>query len=243
MRPYLNTLIIALAVIIAAALFSNAFINRNKKADTISVTGLGGKDFVSDLIVWSGSFSRKNLSLKDAYDALDKDRESIRNYLTSKGVKGEEIVFFAVNISKEYNDSYDNYGNRIRSEFSGYNLNQRVQVESGDVNKVENISREVSELINTGVEFYSNSPEYYYTKLAALKIEMIAEATKDAYIRAQNIAENAGSKVGDLKTASMGVFQIVAQNSSEEYSWGGSFNTASKNKTATITMRLEYNVR
>lgn len=71
---------------------------------------------------------------------------------------------------------------------------------------------------------------------------MIAEATKDAYTRAQKIAENAGGKVGDLKTATMGVFQIVAQNSSEEYSWGGSFNTSSKNKTATITMRLEYNV-
>src|SRR5688500_17725837 len=97
MRPYLNSLIIALAVIIAAALFSNAFINRNKKADTISVTGLGSKDFISDLIVWSGSFGRRNMTLKDAYDALDKDRESIRNYLTGKGVKAGDIVFFAVN--------------------------------------------------------------------------------------------------------------------------------------------------
>jgi hypothetical protein len=38
----------------------------------------------------------------------------------------------------------------------------------------------------------------------------------------------------------MGVFQIVAQNSSEEYSWGGSFNTTSKRKTATITVKLDY---
>jgi hypothetical protein len=108
------------------------------------------------------------------------------------------------------------------------------------VDKVENISRQVSELINSGIEFYSNSPEYYYTKLAELKIEMIAAATKDANIRAKKIAENAGSKVGRLKNADMGVFQIVAQNSSEEYSWGGSFNTASKRKTATITVKLQY---
>ncbi|MFN5843592.1 MAG: SIMPL domain-containing protein, partial [Bacteroidota bacterium] len=84
--------------------------------------------------------------------------------------------------------------------------------------------------------------QYYYTKLAELKIQMIAEATRDANERATKIAENADAQVGKLKDASMGVFQIVAQNSSEEYSWGGSFNTASKRKTASITVRLEYEV-
>jgi hypothetical protein len=242
MRTHLNHLIIALAVIIAAALFSNAFVNRNRKSDTISVTGLGSKDFVSDLIVWSGSFNRKSLTMKEAYSAIDTDREKIRNYLTSKGLKPEEIIFYAINISQQYNDVYNDEGRRINSEFTGYLLSQQVKVESRDVNKVENISREVSELINSGVEFYSNSPQYYYTKLAELKVQMIAEATKDACTRAQKIAENAGGTVGNLKSANMGVFQIVAQNSSEEYSYGGSFNTEAKNKTATITMRLEYNV-
>jgi hypothetical protein len=98
----------------------------------------------------------------------------------------------------------------------------------------------VSELINTGIEFYSNNPQYYYTKLAELKIEMIAAATKDAYERAKKIAENSGSTVGSLQTADMGVFQIVAENSSEDYSWGGSFNTTSKRKTANITVSLVY---
>ena len=69
---------------------------------------------------------------------------------------------------------------------------------------------------------------------------MIAEATKDANIQATKIATNAGSEIGGLKNANMGIFQIVAQNSSEEYSWDGSFNTASKRKIATITIKLEY---
>ena len=34
--------------------------------------------------------------------------------------------------------------------------------------------------------------------------------------------------------------QITGQNSAEEYSWGGSFNTTSKKKTATITVKLDY---
>jgi len=239
-KNHINTLLVVLAIVLTAMIFSNAYQNRNKTANTISVTGLGSKDFVADLIVWSGEFVQKNLNLKDAYASLDRDREGIRQYLLGKGVKPAEMIFSAIEINKEFDEVYDQNGNRIRSTFTGYRLRQSVAVESIDVDKIENISREVSELINNGIEFYSNNPEYYYTKLAALKIEMIAEATQDASTRAQKIAENAGGAVGRLKNASLGVFQIVAQNSTEEYSWGGSFNTTSKRKTANITVRLEY---
>lgn len=240
MKSYINTIIIAVAIIATASIGANAVKNRNITNNSISVTGLGSKDFVSDLIVWSGSFQQKNMNLKDAYAQLDKDRENIKSYMISKGLKAENIIFSAVEIQKEFDEINDENGRKIKSVFTGYRLSQNVQIESNEVDKVENISREVSELINSGIEFYSNNPQYYYTKLAELKIQMIAEATKDANERAKRIAENAGGKVGRLKNADMGVFQIVAQNSSEEYSWGGSFNTGSKRKTATITVKLEY---
>ncbi len=240
MKTHLNSIVIASAIVLAALAFSTAFKNRNKPYNSISVTGLGSKDFVSDLIVWSGLFSKNRPNLKDAYTDLDKDREKIKNYLISKGIKTENIIFSAIDINKKFEDEYNSSGYKTKSVFTGYQLQQSVQIESSDVDRIEDVSRQVSELINSGVEFYSYKPQYYYTKLAALKIEMIAEATKDANMRAQKIAENAESQVGPLKNASMGVFQIVAQNSSEDYSWGGSFNTSSKRKTATITVKLEY---
>src|SRR5690606_24081570 len=122
----------------------------------------------------------------------------IKNYLLSKGIKENEIVFSSVSINKEYSTTYDENSNVRSQTFNGYALTQNVQVESKEVEKVENISRQVSELINSGVELYSNTPEYYYTKLTALKLEMIAEATKDARLRAEKIAENAGASLGDL---------------------------------------------
>ena len=234
MRNYITAAIIALGLIISTAFLANAFKNRNNSNDTISVTGLGSKDFVSDLIVWNSSFSKKSFELKEAYASLETDRNAIKNYLTSKGIKESEIVFSSVSINKEYATTYDENSNVRSQTFNGYSLSQNVQV--------ENVSRSVSELINSGVELYSSTPEYYYTKLAALKLEMIAEATKDARLRAEKIAENAESDLGSLKKSDMGVFQIVAQNSSEEYSWGGSFNTTSKNKTATITIKLVYSI-
>jgi hypothetical protein len=242
MKEIRNSLVIGITIILTALILTNAYRNRHSASNSISVTGLGSKDFVSDLIVWSGYFVKRSLILKDAYAQLDKDREVIKSYLINKGIKPENIVFSAINIDKEYETVYEGPNYRSKSVFNGYLLTQTVTIESSEVDKIEDISRQVTELINTGVEFYSNQPQYYYTKLAELKIEMIAEATRDANERANKIAQNAHAKVGHLKNASMGVFQIVAQNSSEDYSWGGSFNTSSKRKTASITVRLEYEV-
>mgnify|MGYP002628296086 CR=1 FL=1 len=117
-----------------------------------------------------------------------------------------------------------------------------MQVDSEQVQEVEKTSREITELLNKGIQFYSQPPRYYYTKLADLKIEMISKATADAKLRAENIATNSGSDLGKLVSAKMGIFQITAQNSNEDYSWGGTFNTDSKLKTASITMKLTYKV-
>ena len=240
MKSYLSSLIIGISIVITAFIFANTYNNRNDNKKSISVTGLVSKSFVSDLIVWSGSFGKKNMNLQKAYALLDNDQEVIQNYMLSKGLTNNNMIFSAVDISKEFKNTYDDEGNYAGKVFTGYRLTQSVQIESNDVELEESISREISELINKGIEFNSQNPRYYYTKLAELKLEMIAEATKDANSRAKNIAINAESEIGDLKYAKMGVFQIVAQNSSESYSWGGAFNTTSKRKTASITMKLEY---
>ena len=71
---------------------------------------------------------------------------------------------------------------------------------------------------------------------------MIAQATKDASLRAAKIAESANSSLGKLINAQMGVFQIVAKNSTENYTWGGRHNKTSKYKTASVTAKLEYRI-
>jgi hypothetical protein len=61
-------------------------------------------------------------------------------------------------------------------------------------------------------------------------------------LRAEKIAEFSGGTMGSLESAKMGIFQITGQNSKENYSWGGTLNTASREKTASITMKLVYKV-
>lgn len=241
MKNLTAVLVISITILISVFWLAHTFQQRHRGLDTIQVTGLGKKDFTSDLIVWNGSFTEKNMDLQSAYQALREDQESIRKYLVDKGVSEAEILFSSVDILKEFDYHYDQSGNSSQ-EFTGYRLTQRVEIESKAVEKIESISREVTELINSGVEFYSNAPQYFYTGLSELKIEMISAATEDARIRAEKIAENAGAKLGDLRQANMGIFQIIGQHSNEDYSWGGTFNTSSKMKTATITMKLQFGV-
>ncbi len=233
-------IVLGVALIISFWIAGASFKYKSRSTETIVVTGLAEKDFVSDLIVWNGSYSRKSLDLKSAYASLKQDENIIRQYLKRKGVPDTGMVFSAVDINKEFNNRYDGNGNNLGQEFSGYNLFQRVRVESTDVDKLEKISREVTELIESNIEFNSQPPVYYYSKLSDIKIDLLSKASEDAKERAQSIAKSSGSSLGNLKKATMGIFQITGKNSNEDYSYGGTFNTRDKAKTGSITIRMEF---
>lgn len=239
---YLSAIIFSIAIVIAAWFLGNSYVDRANPDGTISVTGAGSENFTSDLIVWEGRFSQMSENLETAYNQLNRDKNTVKSYLIEKGIKEENIVFNSVQTDEQREQKYQN-GNYVGSIFKGYQLTQSVKIESNDVELIESVSREITELLNKGVPFNSTPPRYYYTKLADLKIEMISKATEDARVRAEKIAENSGGTLGELKSANMGVFQITGQNSGEDYSWSGAYNTADKRKTASITMRLEYEIK
>ena len=242
MKPYLNSIIFGFAIVVAAIFLGKAYSDRNKIDGEIQVTGLGKADFSSDLIVWEGRFGAENRELKQAYLTLEQNKSVVNDYLAQKGIDTGQLIYSAVKTNQKNKQLYSSDGNYIGEEFVGYELTQSVQIESKNVDKIAKVSREITELLNQGVQFYSEPPRYYYTKLADLKIEMISKATEDARIRAEKIAEFSGGSLGKLESADMGVFQITGQNSNEDYSWGGTFNTESRGKTASITMKLVYKV-
>ncbi len=166
------------------------------------------------------------------------------DYLLENDLEEDEIVFNSVDITKNYKDNYDDNGNYVGSEPNGYTLTQSVVITSNNVENVEMISKEISSLLDEGVELTSGSPEYYYSDLDALKLDLIDMASKNAKDRIDIIAGNAGTSIGKLKNSSLGVFQITAKNSGTgSYSYDGAFDNTSRNKTASITVRLEYDLK
>ncbi len=237
----LGIVAILLCIIAGTLILSKAWVTGKQQNQTISVTGSAQQDFVSDLIVWSGYFSRNNSSLQEANAQLKADAEVIKKYLLKNGVKTEEIKFSSINIQKTYKTTTNSDYSRTEV-FDGYNLSQTVTVESKKVDKLESLSREVTQLIDEGIEVTSETPSYLYTKLADLKHVLIENATKDARLRADKVAINAGAALDDLKKADLGIFQITGQNSTEDYSYGGAYNTSSKNKTISVTVKLQFGI-
>jgi len=243
MKQYISSVVFGIAIVASSIFLGKAYTNRSNVDGEIRVTGLGKADFTSDLIVWEGQFIAHSKDVKQAYLILKGNKSIIDKYLTKRGIDAKQLVYSAVSTHKNFKNIYSNDGTYMGEKFAGYELTQSVSIESKEVNKVEKISREITELLNQGVQFYSDPPRYYYTKLADLKIEMISKATEDARIRAEKISEFSGGELGKLRSAKMGIFQITGQNSKEDYSWGGTFNTSSKEKTASITMKLVYKAK
>ena len=215
----------------------------------VSVTGSADRTITSDSVKWIGSLSRTTdaAGLKDANAAMKNDLNAVVNLFKSRGVKEAEITIQPLGVTPVCEGQqgipyYDRSGGPTcgTSRVSGYNLQQGITVESGSVKEVTKLAQEApTQLVQDGILFSSLGLEYYYTKLADLKLEMLSEATKNAQDRAMKIAETNGAKIGKPLAAAMGVFQITAPNSVEVSDYGA-YDTSSMEKKVTSVVRMTY---
>ena len=213
--------IAAVAAIICMTILTNGVVSykTHSGGDGLTATGSASCNFESDLIVWRGSFSAYGMTTKEAYGVIKDNAEIVKQYLLDNGITESELVFSSIDISQRYRTEYDEEGNYKREYPDGYDLYQGLTVTSTDIDKVE----------------------YYCTKLDEVKLDLIEKATDNARQRIDILVEGTGSRRGKLLTASLGVFQITPTNSgSSSYSYDGAFDTKSRYKTATVTVRLNY---
>ncbi|MGH2574127.1 MAG: SIMPL domain-containing protein [Ignavibacteria bacterium] len=230
--------ILALGFIIGAFIISRTWKSISRGNVTITVTGSASKDIRSDYSVWTGVFSRESNSLTSAYEKLRNDNLAVKEYLKTKGIGDDKMVFSSVNTTTIYGTNAQGYETK---EIAGYRLTQDVTIESSDVDMIDKLSREASELIVKGIEFNSNPPQFLYTKLSDLKIEMIALASQDAKVRAEQIAKSTGNEVGDVRSSKTGVIQINAKHSTEVSDYGMN-NTTSLEKTITSVVNISFSI-
>jgi uncharacterized protein len=240
-----NTQIIILGLCISGAtigasiIFSKGFLSVTKfMREQITVTGSAQKQIKSDYAVWIGTFSRREILMADAYKKLGEDLGKVQKYLTGQGIPEKDIIINQIETETVYKKNEK--GNDTNT-IEGYRLKQSVELRSNDVEKIARISREATGLINEGIEFYSGSPDYSYTKLDELKVEMLAKATENAKLRADNMVKATGNKIGFMRSAKMGVFQITPINSTEISDWGVN-DTSSLEKKVTAVVNASFSI-
>mgnify|MGYP001615802080 CR=1 FL=1 len=231
---------IAVATIVSTVILSKGVIQIKRLTDqVIEVTGSAEKKIMSDYIVWTSEFSRRDVKMTTAFAQLGEDREKVRSYFLSKGIAEDQIIISQVDTKVIYKK---NEKGADTNDIEGYLLTQRVEVRSYDVEKVDSIARQSTDLINQDIQFISGAPEYFYTKLAELKVEMLAKATENAKERAVSMANSTGNTIGLMRSARMGIFQITPVNS-YDVSWYGNNETTSLEKKLTAVVDISFSIK
>jgi len=238
-RYWLNAgVALALGIVVSSVIFGWFYSKNHRSDEAITVTGSAKKRIKSDLVVWSASLTQQSAQPTDAYKALSENIPRIKQYLISKGVPEAEMTVSSVSTTTL--KKTDSNGAET-SEITGYSLRQSIDVRSNDVDKIERIAREATELINQGILIESAAPQYYYTQIGDLKIEMLGEAAKDAKVRAEKIAASTGNSIGTVRSAKMGVLQITAADSTD-VSDSGLYDTSTIQKDMTAVVNVSFSV-
>ena len=235
---FAGLLALALGLVIGSAFTAGAVKNIRRGEDDIQVTGSARRPIRSDYVVWRLAATSQYAALPEASASLAGYVGQIRQFLRASGVADSSLTIRPVETEPVYAMTEQGVPT---GDLVGYRLTQRFEVRSADVDGVTTLSQRATQLINEGVPLVSLAPEYLYTRLSEVRTEMLAEATQDARRRAEAIARSAGSSLGTVRSARMGVFQITPRNSTEVSDYGIN-DTSSLDKDITAVVRVTFAV-
>ena len=242
-RPHFFGLLAGLALaagLVFASLVVAGAWTRIAESQVINVTGSARKNVRSDLVVWRANFFVDAATLLEAQQKLQADLARVTAFLTAHGLTDFAVRPVQIReITAQHHNEGDDTTASVRV---GYRLSQAIEVRSGDVERVPKLAGDSGELLQQGVAFVSEGFEFIYTRAGDAKVEMMAEATKDARARAEQIAGQGGRKIKELRSARMGVVQINPLYSSST-SWEGNNDATSLEKTITATISATFGLR
>lgn len=231
--------LLALGLVGAAAVAGSAARAFVDARSTISVTGSARQSIRADRAIWRGSYSAQSARMEDAYAGLESSGRTVVAYLKNHGFADSSITVTQIQTQPLFARSPSGIPTE---QVEGYRLTQMVEVRSADVDRIDALARTSTELLRQGVRFESMPPEYLVTGLPELKKQMLAAATRDAKERATEMARNAGSRIGRLRTARQGVFQVTRVASTEVSDYGVN-DTSSIDKDITAVVSVSFEIR
>ncbi len=226
-------LFLAVGLVLSSMLATTTWL-KVKNSQFITAKGSTRKNVKSDLVVWKGSFTTEAPTLLEAQQKLKANAVKVGQFLTGNSVTN--YVFKPIGIEELKASIKDADGWR-QERTTGYRLTQSVRVESSDVDRLAQL--DTTPLVEQGDLFTTEPPQFLYTKVAEEKIEMLADATRDARARAEQIAAQGSRSIANLHDAEMGVFQITPLHETDTSS-GGENDTSSLDKTITAVVSATF---
>lgn len=228
--------ILGFCLLLSAGIASGVFYKVKGMDQSLTVTGSAKKTVTADVAKWTGSFTRTvaEADLKSGYGLMANDLKAVKKFFVERGIKEADLVISPVYLNQQYKDPNSQAPQQ-------YILNQTVELQLKDIKKITDLAKETQALINQGVIFSPNAPEYYYSDLPQTRIDLLTDAVNDARSRAEKIASAGGRRVGNLKEASVGVTQVTSVNSIDISDYG-TYDTSKPDKDVMITVKTTFSL-
>jgi hypothetical protein len=228
------SLVLGICLVLSAVVVAFTIYRIKALDNTLVVTGSTKQRVQADSVRWRGSFSRTtvNRNIQQARALMTSDSTAVSAFLKANGFDEKDVTLSPVTVEMTY----------MSSGPPEYTLRQSVTLNATDLPKVTQLAKDAANLMNQGVFFAPEAPEYYYTKLPELRVSLLSGALADAKNRAEMIAKSSGSRVGRLRSASAGVVQVLPINSTDVADYGA-YDTTTVEKEVTGTVRAVFELR
>lgn len=198
---------LAFAAVVTGFVVSDAIRDVKKRRDTITVTGSAREPIRADLATWRISVRAQAADAAAAARRLRRDVAQVRGFLREGGFSGAAV--------REPPLTTEDVTRRVgqRQFVAEYRITQRFDVSTRDVRRLERVAAGLSNLLARGA---------------------LEAATKNARDRAERLVEGLGSELGPVRSATVGVFQIVPRNSTEISDYGVNDTTSPEKEVIAV---------
>ncbi len=235
----LSAVIVASGVALGGIAIGYGFSSGRAADRFVEVKGLAEQDVEADLALWPLRFVATGDDLSAAQAQVERYTRQVMNFLVEHGVDttGAELQNLEVS---------DALANRYQQNTGGprFIIQQTLMVRSDEPRVVRAASQRVSELVSAGVvlqqsgDYGMGGPTYVFSGLNALKPDMIATATANARIAAEQFARDSRTTLGNIRQANQGVFVILPRDQAPGVQEGGQLN-----KTVRVVSTVQYFLR
>lgn len=239
-----GTAILALGIGLGSVALANGMVEMKRADREVTVRGVAQRDVTANRARWSVGYSESAFSLPEALAKADADTRLVQDFLRTKGFTGAMVAPGSANIAMTSEMVRDERDREKPTGRTIYSVSRNIAFTTNNVAGVQAIEAGKDALAQRGLVVDHTSVSYEYTQLDRIKPEMIAAATRDARRAAEKFADDSGSAVGGIRSATQGYFTVSARDEGgsdgEDYGGGGSTASSPEQKVRVVTTIVYY---
>jgi hypothetical protein len=171
----------------------------------VNVRGLSEREVAADTAKLFIHVEHTGSAPAAIFPIIAETQKRVLAFLAQEGIKDDEIETGQWTTTRTSAQDLKDDPSRPR-----YSVSSVINVMTRNIGATQSAYRKINDLrIQTNGGVTESDVAYSFTGVAQLRAEMIAAATKDARNAAVQFAADSGSKVGSIRNASQGVFQIT----------------------------------